>query len=362
MIITVHEDLNPMMLVARGDQKIGKSRVKAGDMIGHPYGSVFEIQGHRLVRIEGSKFSFDTTLPEEDGGTGDNSFYNDSNTAQKLSQEEILEMRENGKSGVDILRSLVKNSETWSSKTSFAQEKWLKRKSKKYVTTLLVEKSTPATLCSVYFAKARAKVCHMRWDILAQLLSFSEIHAGSRVLVIESLIGLLTGSVAYRLRGQGAVASIFCGQQPHLEMVEWLNLTTEEASIIKSIPSSKLGTCVDYVKKHGFVSPKDDAPLERLKLAQAALEEVDEALESDRERTEGIIESQPEKKRKVEKITRKNGAGFTHVKEYKRLARTPLEVYWEENFLCSGFDRFICLWMLHVQHTTGFLYFHMLPF
>ncbi len=64
-------------------------------------------------------------------------------------------------------------------------------------------KCTPATLCEVYHNKSREKICGLRWDSLSQILSHSGIHAGRRVLIVESCIGLVVGSVAYRMRGEG---------------------------------------------------------------------------------------------------------------------------------------------------------------
>lgn len=55
---------------------------------------------------------------------GDNRAYMDTNTAQKLEDEDIQRMREEGASGTDIIKSLIANSETFNAKTSFAQEKW----------------------------------------------------------------------------------------------------------------------------------------------------------------------------------------------------------------------------------------------
>ena len=55
---------------------------------------------------------------------GDNRGYADTNTAQKLADVDIKKLREEGYSGVDIIKSLISNSDTFNAKTSFAQEKW----------------------------------------------------------------------------------------------------------------------------------------------------------------------------------------------------------------------------------------------
>ncbi len=65
--------------------------------------------------------------------TGDNSKFFDTNTAQKLTPSDLQMLKEQGASGSDIIRNLINNSETWSSKTQFAQQKWLARKQKRLV-------------------------------------------------------------------------------------------------------------------------------------------------------------------------------------------------------------------------------------
>jgi tRNA (adenine-N(1)-)-methyltransferase non-catalytic subunit len=63
---------------------------------------------------------------------GDNRSYFDNNTAQKLKDTDIHNLRDSGASGSEIINSLIANSDTWTNKSEFAQEKWLKRKQKKY--------------------------------------------------------------------------------------------------------------------------------------------------------------------------------------------------------------------------------------
>jgi len=58
----------------------------------------------------------------------------DKNTAQKLSQEDINKMKASGASGQDIIAKLVQSSTTFSQKTAYSQQKYLKKKQRKYIT------------------------------------------------------------------------------------------------------------------------------------------------------------------------------------------------------------------------------------
>jgi len=63
---------------------------------------------------------------------GNNSYYTDTNTAQKLSNEDIKRLKGQGLSGKDIIQNLIDHSDTFASKNEYAQEKWLKKKDNKY--------------------------------------------------------------------------------------------------------------------------------------------------------------------------------------------------------------------------------------
>ena len=76
------------------------------------------------------------------------------------------------------------------------------------------------------------KVCGLRWDTLAQILSFSGLYAGSRVLIFDSVLGLVVGSAAYRMRGMGRILAAFAGQQPHFSILDFLNLKPSDLDII----------------------------------------------------------------------------------------------------------------------------------
>ena len=85
---------------------------------------------------------------------GDNSQYFDDNTAQRLKTEDIHQLREQGASGHDIIRSLIQNSDTWENKSQFAREKWLARKQKRYNTVSYVQRVTLLIFTDCIFCNA----------------------------------------------------------------------------------------------------------------------------------------------------------------------------------------------------------------
>lgn len=260
LVVRMHDDKSTSVIKAKCDQKIGRSKVSVKNIVGAPYGSVFEIVDRRLERVadddvfdnlsddedEVKKSADSMTAGEDVGQTGntsaaqapvveqgDNSTYYDSNTAQKLQTADIKKMRESGASGLDIIKSLIANSDTWNAKTEFAQEKWLKRKQRKYIRRMRLIRATPASICEVYHSKGnKDKICGIRWDALAQVLSHSGVHPGCKVLVCETMVGLMVGSVAYRMKGHGQILALYGGQQPHFEVANMLNLDDASLRVI----------------------------------------------------------------------------------------------------------------------------------
>ena len=53
------------------------------------------------------------------------------------------------------------------------------------------------------------------------------------MLVMDSMTGMLVGSLAYRMQGKGQILAMYGGQQPHLEMTNMFNLSYQATSIIQ---------------------------------------------------------------------------------------------------------------------------------
>ncbi len=263
VIVRMHDDESSHMLVVRGEQKLFKRRIEVDSLIGAPYGSIFQIDGMVLSRVKEDLAELDIEMmlgddKDDEGkvkaGKGDNSNYNDTNTAQKLTVEEILKLKESGVSGSQIIQSLIANSDTWNAKTEFAQEKWLKKKQQKYMKRMRIVETTPQALCEVYHTKSRDKICGLRYDSLAQIVSHSGVYAGCRALVIETCIGLVVGSLAQRMHGAGLMLALYAGQQPHFELVDALNLSDELINVVQPFSSAELGPAIRDIEANGFSS------------------------------------------------------------------------------------------------------------
>jgi len=140
--------------------RIGKKFVSLKPVVGQPYGSIFEEQDRKLVAVSGGLFP-DAVAPEMgefEVPANDNRHYTDTNSAQKLSNEEISGLKKQGATGKDIIQALVENSETWETKTDFSKQKYLKKKQQKYMPRIQFIKCTAQSLCKVYHSKHPGKI------------------------------------------------------------------------------------------------------------------------------------------------------------------------------------------------------------
>lgn len=111
-----------MLTQLKGRIKVGKQLVQITSALA--YNKVYKI-------INGQPELADLDQVESfDAGSGNNKDFFDSNTAQTLNQEQILEIR-NEQGGEALIDQLVQNSSTFAKKSVFAQEKYLKKKKNK---------------------------------------------------------------------------------------------------------------------------------------------------------------------------------------------------------------------------------------
>lgn len=192
------------------DVWLEKTKFKLDGIIGYPYGSLFEVKEGEMVKLERTvQQDTDTTAEGKD-----NRHLLDLDSNQKLTQEEIEQMKKEGVSGDHLIEQLIENSATFQSKTSYAQEKWVKKKKKKHLLQFTVLKPTTRLLWEMHWSKGPSRLCNLRVDSLSQILTMGNVHANSTVMVIESCLGLITAAVLERLGGFGKVISFYHGDSP----------------------------------------------------------------------------------------------------------------------------------------------------
>lgn len=122
-------------------------------------------------------------------------------------------------------------------------------------------------------------------------------------MVIESTVGMVTGSVAYRMRGHGRILSVYGGQQAHLDIARYYNLPKNCIDIIEPIPAIELGPAAREVATNGFAEFQQFVLPERSATASTAEPTAEEmqTVDAAKEGEEGGKEEVSGKKRKLEK-------------------------------------------------------------
>lgn len=245
--------------------KIGKKKYKTYNLIGLPYGTVLEVTADSLVPLPASEGlipnhpagfdstesaansssnndaeAHDTTFPsvkqqlEDFPHPRDNRDLMDNNTSQSMGQKEITELRASGMAGSTIVEKIILNSATFDKKSKFSKAKYVTRKQIKYQPRCRIVRCTASSVCQTLYLKDPRKLMNMRPDTLAQILNYSNIHAGSQVLIVDTCMGVVTAAAAQRMGGYGKILSVYSSQQPNFyELLQKFNLTFVENQSIK---------------------------------------------------------------------------------------------------------------------------------
>ena len=172
----------------------------------------------------------------------------DTNTAQGLEHEKITDMkRDVGVTGHDIVDALVKNSKTFGDKTVYSQEKYRRKKEKKYVTIISVHRPTIASVTNAFTIKARghhdSRISGLRLDSLSLLLNVANVCERARCLVVDGTGGLVTAAALDRTGGigDGLVCVGYCGtSSPSLEVVNMFNFESRHYDRVFRAPFNDL--------------------------------------------------------------------------------------------------------------------------
>lgn len=93
----------------------------------------------------------------------------------------------------------------------------------------------------MYFFKSPDKILEIRPDTLAQILTWSNVQAGSKVLLMETCRGLIAGSIMERLTTDGTLVQIHQGNNPMRTVVEQFNFTVDDIERLAcSFPLEKI--------------------------------------------------------------------------------------------------------------------------
>jgi len=202
-------------------EQIGRQRkcfsVKFANAIGEPFGTTFRIvnasdrRGSDLEKMTLNELE-EFSLMQDDGACGtDNRNLSDDGSSQSMTTEDIKELRRKGASGEEVVQTILSNSSTFASKTAFSQEKYIKRKGKKYTQPITVHRPSVDMLADMFYKNAPGKISNLRPDTLFQLVTHANVSPGCRVAVYDSGSCKLVLSAVLAAVGEGRVVDVSAG-------------------------------------------------------------------------------------------------------------------------------------------------------
>lgn len=161
----------------------------------------------------------------------------DLNNSQKLSHQEILALRDSGKS---VITELVQNSATFDQKNSFSKIKYIQRKQRKFSRWMRVLPINSRTLCTHFIEREPHKVMDLRLDTLGQILNLANVQYGGKYLVMDDTKGLLLGSIIERVaptnyEQKSKILLVHEEDQYHGHVLQMFNFTKEQMSVLHEI-------------------------------------------------------------------------------------------------------------------------------
>uniref|UniRef100_A0A8C7XMP2 tRNA (adenine(58)-N(1))-methyltransferase non-catalytic subunit TRM6 n=1 Tax=Oryzias sinensis TaxID=183150 RepID=A0A8C7XMP2_9TELE len=274
------------------------------NVVGCLYGNTFEIRSGGGLQLQNTKTT--ESPPDSKVAGTDNRNIIDDGKSQKLTKDDIEKLKDQGLKGQEIVQQLIENSATFSNKTEYAQDKYIKKKKKKYENTVTVLRPTCRILAMMYHGREPGKICHLRYDTLAQMLTLANIHANSKVLVFETCAGLVLGSIMERMGGHGTVVQMFPGGGPVRAGVESFGFPARFHETLHEFPICHLnaleaGTLDTFAKDPDAGEKESNMTAEEEEVLPGADPQGDSPEEQRMETVSADDKVQDQKKREEEK-------------------------------------------------------------
>ncbi|KAF9343484.1 tRNA (adenine(58)-N(1))-methyltransferase non-catalytic subunit trm6 [Mortierella sp. AD094] len=206
---------------------------KANDIIGRAWGNTYEIYDKdnktRIYHLD--------EINEVEETENNNREIVDDGSSQKLTLEQIKALKSEGLkgelTGEEIVNKLKESHATFEKKTAYSQAKYLQKKGKKFHKIFTPIKPTTYSVNEYFYTKNPAKIRDIRMDTLSQLLSYSNVHAGCKLLVVDDTQGMVVSALAERMGGRGTILGLYDGDNPHYDVLKYMNFSQEILDSVK---------------------------------------------------------------------------------------------------------------------------------
>lgn len=226
----------------KGIVMLGKDQLELGPIIGRPVWKTYKMEpkknGKRvfvLKECENYESLAEQLKKDVSSGTDNRNIFDDGRS-QLLSTEEIMSFRTSGMSGQAIVGQLIENSKTFRDKTEYSQEKYLKKKEKKYFEYITIRWPTIRLISEIMYRIDPVKIMGLRMDTLSQILTIVGIHSHGTYMVYESgCQGLVAAAMLNNISIGGRLVHIHPGNLPQKQAILAMNYDHYKMSCLISV-------------------------------------------------------------------------------------------------------------------------------
>lgn len=218
---------------------LGKDQIELRSIETQPWFTTFKMipknrSGRRLCSLErcadisGLKETLEINVTES--GADNRNVLADA-PSQTLKPDDIEKLRESCNSASEIVGHLIENSKTFASKTEYSQDKYLRKKEKKYFEYVQIRKPTIRMITEIMYRQDVEKVYGLRMDSLSQILSYSGVCGNGMYLAYESgTNGLIPAALLNSIGAntEGKLLHLHPGNVPQKQALLALNLDQEQ--------------------------------------------------------------------------------------------------------------------------------------
>ena len=153
-----------------------------------------------------------------------------SDNAQKLTDDEIKDLKEKTKNKDELIKTILENNTSMEKRTIFSQEKIIKKKTKKYKNLIWITSTSLFNIIETFFIIEPKIINYLRMDTISTMLINTNFMEG-KTLIFEETNNILTQAYCMRTPYNGKVISLFkekiCNKNLNI-----FNLTRKQKSLI----------------------------------------------------------------------------------------------------------------------------------
>lgn len=262
-------------LKSHGTLSLGSFNVEMDNIIGEKYSETFQMKN-----FPGNKRLFTLEKVDEVASVSsiniaksgqDNRDITDDGQSQNLTNEDISKLKSEELNSNTIVEKLINNSKTFASKTEYSQEKYMKKKEKKYFEYVQIRRPTIRLLATMFYRQDPTKTLGIHIDDLSQILTYANLQSeGTHLLYDSGTSGLMPAAL---------MNAIGHNTDAHLIHMHPGNECQKSAFVAMRFPKEQVDRCINvnlYSVLRCFYQQKDSYNNEEPECKKLKLENTDE--------------------------------------------------------------------------------------